>query len=61
MNDRPTIGDQVKITEREHPWSGAVGVVRDRFANQDDYWEIELETILPGQRAMARESEFRRV
>lgn len=55
------VGDQVKIIDPSHPWFDAIGRVRDRFANQDDYWEIELETILPGQVAMAHESEFARV
>lgn len=54
-------GDQVKITDARHPWSGAIGRVDHNFGGEPDYWVIELETILPGQRAMAHQSEVRRV
>jgi hypothetical protein len=54
-------GDQVKITDARHPWSGAIGRIIKPFGDSPEHWVIELETILPGRHAMAHKSEVRRV
>ena len=55
------VGDQVKIVAPAHPWKGAIGIIRAPFKAAGLDWEVELETILPGQRAGVAENEIRRV
>ena len=55
------VGDQVKIVAPSHPWKGAIGIIRAPFKAAGLDWEVELETILPGQRAGVAENEIRRV
>lgn len=54
-----SVGDQVKVTGKNHPWAGAIGRILEKGLS--GMWVVELETISPGHRCAALPSELRRV